>query len=213
MLIQLRTASKTVLLHVTHCASERDCAVISRGKSATSSSEPRRTPHGTSQQAHAWLTDSSDKTSAWGICSRLRGDCKMCCEPNLRFELCAQRSVIPGARSRLFAPELLQRAFPRCCKYAVVAKWSPRGQALVMFAGYSIKRWRLSEPWPESEMPLVRPGDPLSGSLFCPKSCLTSARWRPRKRDPPRHMRARVTTRLRACATPYRPPARSCRPG
>ena len=171
MLIQLRTASKTVLLQVTRRVRERNCATISRDKFATSPSEPIEHRTEIFQQLHAVPKDFSDKTLVCGMRSPLQGDREMCSR--------AQSSLSRLARSeaghlvalwRVRGSQLLRRAIQSCCKYAVVAKWSPRGQALVMFVGYSITRWRLSEPWPESEMPLVRPGDPLSGSLFCPKS-------------------------------------------
>src|SRR5258706_13661885 len=76
-----------------------------------------------------------------------------------------------------------------------------RGQADVMLVGYSTNRWRLSEPWPESRMPLVRPGDPLSGSLFLTKILFD--------KNPCRRPRRRCASAYETDCTPTLFPVRS----
>jgi hypothetical protein len=172
MLIQLRTASKTLPRHATHCARERNGAAdLARPIRDLVVLDVPNAPRETSRSFTRGPKISLTIHRLAGSVRRSEAIAKWDRKPNLRRpNRCAKRWGRSVVGPRFRATQLLGRAIQRCCKYAVMAKRSPRGQALVMFAGYSIRRWRLSEPWPESEMPLVRPGDPLSGSLFCPKS-------------------------------------------
>jgi hypothetical protein len=169
---------------VTHRPSERNWTAISSRKNRDLTRSTTFNAKGTPPQFHTVLAQFLRHNI--GLRNPLAAPRRLCRRLASRIfgvRIGALSGRSSRCLSRLRAPETLAASPPRCGKYTVVASWSPRGQAPVMFARYSVTRRRLSEPWPESEIAACETRRPSLRVSFLTKIMVTKrARQRPRKR-------------------------------